>query len=131
MGPHYFYHSILFFDRTAGLFALVAAMFTVSWIQRHNEMTALMAAGISRVRVVKPVIIAAVVVAVFAAANRELVIPRLRDESGAPARRHARQRRPAFAPAGRLPDRRADPREQDLCQSSRESRAPTSSCRFR
>ena len=57
MGPHYVYQSILFFDRTAGLLTLVSAMFTVTWIQRHNEMTALMAAGISRIRVVKPVIV--------------------------------------------------------------------------
>lgn len=80
MGWHYFYQSILFFDRTAALLALVAAMFTVTWIQRHNEMIALMAAGISRARVVVPVIVAAIVIALLAAANRELVLPRLAKE---------------------------------------------------
>lgn len=79
MGSHYAYRGILFFDWTAGLLTLMAAMFTVTWIQRHNEMTALMSAGISRVRVVTPVIGAAIVVAILAAANRELVIPRVRD----------------------------------------------------
>ncbi|MBN2476181.1 MAG: LptF/LptG family permease [Pirellulales bacterium] len=80
MGSHYSYQAILFFDRTAGLLALVSAMFTVSWIQRHNEMTALLSAGISRIRVVVPVIVAAIVVSLVATASRELIIPRLRHE---------------------------------------------------
>ena len=45
---YYLYKSILFFEKTSGLLTLVSAMFTVSWIQRNNEMTALMAAGIPR-----------------------------------------------------------------------------------
>ena len=70
MGSYYSFRAILFFDRTSGLLTLVAAMFTATWIQRHNEMTALMAAGISRLRVVVPVIVAAVVIAFLSAANR-------------------------------------------------------------
>jgi len=80
MGSHYAYQSIVFFDRTAGLLTLVAAMFTVSWIQRHNELTALLSAGISRIRVVMPVIVAAIGIALLSAASRELIIPRFRDE---------------------------------------------------
>ena len=80
MGSFYAYKSILFFELTSGLLTLVAAMFTLAWIQRHNELTALMSAGISRIRVVAPVIAAAVVIALLAMANRELVIPRIRDE---------------------------------------------------
>lgn len=74
------YQSILFFDRTSSLLALVSAMFTVAWIQRHNEMTALMAAGVSRFRVVAPIIGAVAVVSLFTALNRELVIPAYRSE---------------------------------------------------
>lgn len=74
----YAYRTMAFFDRTSGVLALVAAMFTVTWIQRHHEMTALMAAGIPRLRVLRPVLIAAVLVSVVAAANRELVIPQIR-----------------------------------------------------
>lgn len=80
MGSHYSYRGIWFFDKFAGLLTLIAAMFTVTWIQRHNEMTALMSAGVSRVRVVAPVIGAAVAIAILAAANRELVIPRFREQ---------------------------------------------------
>jgi lipopolysaccharide export system permease protein len=80
MASHYSYRGLWFFDLTAGLLTLIAAMFTATWIQRHNEMTALMSAGIPRVRVVAPVIAAGVAVAVLAAANRELVMPHFRDE---------------------------------------------------
>ena len=80
MGSYYAYQSILFFDQTAALLTLVSAMFTAAWIQRHNELTALMAAGISRVRVVAPVLGAAILILVLAAVNREVTIPRYRAE---------------------------------------------------
>lgn len=80
MCRHYCYQAILFFDWTAGLLALISAMFTVTWIQRHNEMTALMSAGISRIRVVTPVVGAAIGIAVLAAANRELIMPKVRHQ---------------------------------------------------
>ncbi len=77
---YYSHRWILVFDRTSGLLALVSAMFTVAWIQRHNEMTALMAAGVSRIRVLVPIVIAVAVVGLLSAANRELLIPRYRGE---------------------------------------------------
>ena len=80
MATYYGYHSIGFFDRTAGTITLIAAMFTVTSLQRHNEMTALLSAGISRTRLVMPVIVAAATVTCGAALNRELVIPQCRDE---------------------------------------------------
>jgi lipopolysaccharide export system permease protein len=80
MGTFYAYRSLAFFDWMSGTLALVAAMFTVTWIQRHHEMTALLAAGIPRTRVLRPVIVAAILVSVFAIANRELVIPSTRQQ---------------------------------------------------
>ena len=77
LAEYYAYRSIFFFDRTSGILALVAAMFTVTWIQRHNELTALAAAGLSTGRVMRPVLVAAMAVALFAALNREVVIPKL------------------------------------------------------
>ena len=82
MGEYYAYRSLFFFDRTCGILALTSAMFTVTWIQRHNELTALSAAGVPNRRVILPVIIASIVVSLMAAASRELVIPRLRNELG-------------------------------------------------
>ena len=77
---YYVFQPLLFFDRTSGLLALMSAMFTVTWIQRHNEMTALMAAGIPRIRIVAPVIVAAIVIDVLGVMNRELLIPHFRYE---------------------------------------------------
>lgn len=76
----YSYRVLFFFDLTAGMLALTAAMFTITWIQRHNEMTALLAAGVSRIRVAMPVVIAAAVIALAGTANRELVMPHYRFE---------------------------------------------------
>jgi lipopolysaccharide export system permease protein len=80
IGQYYSYRSFAFFDRTNGMLVLISAMYTISWIQRNNEMTALMAAGISRIRIVKPLIAVSIVVFFLASANRELVIPRLREQ---------------------------------------------------
>lgn len=68
-----------FFGMTSGILTLISAMFTVTWLQRHNEMTALMAAGISQARIVRPVIVAVIVIAILGVLNRELLIPRYMD----------------------------------------------------
>ena len=77
---YYSYQAIGFFELISGLLTLVSAMFTVSWIQKNNEMTALMAAGVSRIRILLPIIIAVAVVSLLSAANREILIPRYRAE---------------------------------------------------
>ena len=77
---YYSYQSLLFFDRTGGILAMVSAMFTVSWIQRHNEMTALVAAGVPRIRVLMPIILSVAAISLLTAANRETLIPRYRNE---------------------------------------------------
>lgn len=76
---HYLSHSLVFFDRISGMLILIAAMFTAVLLQRHNELTALMAAGVSRTRVVQPVIVASLVVVLFTALSREAIIPQFRD----------------------------------------------------
>ncbi len=80
MAEFYAYQSFDLFERTSGMLAMVAAMFTVTWLQRHQEMTAMMAAGISKFRIVKPIILAAITLSILAALNREFVIPKVRDQ---------------------------------------------------
>lgn len=80
MATYYACHSALFFDRVAPLLTLIAAMFTVTWIQRNHEMTALLAAGIPRGRVIAPILVAGCLMALASAANRELVLPQLREQ---------------------------------------------------
>lgn len=66
-----------FFDFIGRIVGLVAAVFAVTSLQKNNEMAAMMAAGISRWRIVKPLIISVAVIAVLGALNRELLIPKL------------------------------------------------------
>lgn len=71
----YVFRWVEFFDLTSGLLALISAMFTITLFQSRNELTALMAAGISKRRVVTPVIITAIAISFLAAASREFVLP--------------------------------------------------------
>ena len=80
IGEYYAYQSLSFFEKTSGILAMVAAMFTVTWLQRHQEMTAMLAAGISKTRIVKPLLCAAVLVSFLGVANREFLVPNLREE---------------------------------------------------
>src|SRR5207302_2802570 len=80
MCEYYGYRSLSFFDRTSGTLALIAAMFTLTSFQRYNEMTALMAAGLPKWRIVRPIILAAMVISGLAMFNREIVIPGVRDK---------------------------------------------------
>jgi len=70
---------VWFFDATSPVITLASAMFTLSWLERHNELTALLAAGVTRWRIARPVIVFAALVSVLAAANRELLLPRVRE----------------------------------------------------
>ena len=80
LARYYTLQALGFFNRTSGVLTLIAAMFTVTWFQRHNEMTALLAAGVPRLRVLRPVLVASVVVALGAATLRETALPSLRHE---------------------------------------------------
>lgn len=64
------------FDRISAVLALVAAIFTLTWLHRTSELTAIMASGVPQSRMVKPLLIATIAVAAIAALNRELLIPR-------------------------------------------------------
>src|SRR5262245_40821687 len=64
-----------FFDLTAGLTAMVAGIFAVTWMQRTNELTALMAAGLKPTRVIRFVWLAAIGVALAGILNREVMLP--------------------------------------------------------
>ena len=80
LAEYYGARILTFFDRTSALLALVAAMFVVSWMQKTNEFTALMAAGVSRARIVRPIIFAVLLVSIAAVLNREFLIPTFREK---------------------------------------------------
>lgn len=80
MGRYYLIHQSLFFDYLCGVIGMMAAIFTVTWMQRNNEQLAILAAGVSTHRAIRPVLISSVIVSTFAVANQELVMPRYAEE---------------------------------------------------
>jgi lipopolysaccharide export system permease protein len=66
-----------FYDKLCGVITMMAAIFTITWMQKNNELLAMLAAGISAKRVIVPVIVSAVLVSVVAVLNQELLIPRI------------------------------------------------------
>ena len=69
-----------FFDITGRNVAVLAAVMTMAWMHKENELTALMAAGVSRWRVAMPLVFACGIIAVLAVVNREIGVPRFRNE---------------------------------------------------
>ncbi|MCI0491868.1 MAG: LptF/LptG family permease [Planctomycetes bacterium] len=98
LASFYGFRTLWFFDRLSGVLTLTAVMFTVTWIQRHNEMTALLAAGIPRLRVLRPVLIAAIGVSLLAAASREMIIPNIRHKLAIDSRNLAGQQEVLMQP---------------------------------
>ncbi len=80
IADYYSARVLSFFDRTSSLLALLAAIFTITWFHRSNELTAVMAAGISKARAVRVLILATVGVALLAAANREFGLPQVKSK---------------------------------------------------
>ncbi len=80
MGRYYLVHQSEIFDRLCGVIGMMAAIFTVTWMQRNNEHLAMLAAGISTHRAIIPVMISSVIVSTFAIGNQEVVIPYLGEE---------------------------------------------------
>src|SRR5260221_8763219 len=66
---YYAYRSLTFFDATSAIVALIAAMFTLSNFQRFNELTALLAAGIPKWRIIKPIVVVGFFIALAATVN--------------------------------------------------------------
>lgn len=65
----------LIYDRLSEAIVLMAAMFTIAWMQRNNEILPLLSAGVSTRRIIRPVLIAACVMVGLAVLNQEFVLP--------------------------------------------------------
>src|SRR5438105_1298690 len=77
IGIYYSYKTAQVFDRLCEAIVLMAAMFTVAWIQRNNELLPVLSAGVSTRRLVRPVLCAACAMVGLSIANQELVLPRV------------------------------------------------------
>ncbi len=79
-GTYYAYHSLIYFTELGGLIVVTAAAFTIAMMNRSNELTAMMASGVSLHRVAWPIILAAFLLGGLVAVDQEFVIPRVADK---------------------------------------------------
>jgi len=77
IGTYYGYKISQIFDRLCEAIVLLAAMFTMAWLQRNNELLPLLSAGVPTRRVVRPVLLGACATLGLSVVNQELIIPRI------------------------------------------------------
>ena len=63
------------YDATCGFVSLLAFLFVVQWLYRSNEWTALLAAGVSKARVIRPLFYVSLIALGLSIFSRELIIP--------------------------------------------------------
>lgn len=73
----YGYRSVQYYDRLCEAISLLAAMFTVAWSQRNNELIPMLSAGVSTHRFLRPIFAGAALMLGIGVLNQELVIPRI------------------------------------------------------
>jgi lipopolysaccharide export LptBFGC system permease protein LptF len=78
IADYYFYQVFVIFTQLSGVIPVVAAAFTLVRLNRNNELTAMMAAGVPLMRVAAPIIVCAVVLnVILLPVNQELVVPNI------------------------------------------------------
>ncbi len=77
IATYYGIQTPVIFDRLCEVIVLLAAMFTIAWVQRSNELIPLLSAGVSTHRVVRPVLFSACAMLVLTVLNQEILIPKL------------------------------------------------------
>jgi lipopolysaccharide export system permease protein len=75
-------YSLSLFTRLCPFFALMAILFVVSWLKRTNELTALMAAGIPKGRILRFPLYGVIALILTSTLIREFVIPQHQDILG-------------------------------------------------
>ncbi len=71
-------HMLQWFDWTGAIIALMAFLFTVGWLRKIGELTAVLSSGISHGRLFRPMIIASLVIVLVQLASREFILPQYR-----------------------------------------------------
>jgi lipopolysaccharide export system permease protein len=74
---YYGYRSVQYYDRLCEALSLLAAMFTVAWSQRNNELIPMLSAGVSTHRFLRPVFLGAALMLGLGVVNQEFVIPNI------------------------------------------------------
>jgi len=80
IGAYYGAQVSLIYDRLDKLIILAAAMFTVSWMQRNNELLPQLSAGVPTRRVIRPILVGVLATTMLAPLNSEFYIPRVSEQ---------------------------------------------------
>lgn len=77
---YYQYQSAMYFTELGGVIITASAAFSLARMNQSNELTAIMASGVSLRRVVIPIIICSLGLGGLIVADQELLIPKIRSE---------------------------------------------------
>ena len=77
MASYYGYQSLLYLAEMGGLIIVAGAVFSLYRMNRANELTAVLASGVSLHRVLWPLIISATILSGIVFLDREFVVPRV------------------------------------------------------
>jgi lipopolysaccharide export system permease protein len=80
ISAYYGVHLTQIFDHLCEPIVLLAAMFTIAWMQRCNEQFPLLSAGVPTRRIVLPVLLCSAFMLSLAILNQEWVIPHVADQ---------------------------------------------------
>jgi lipopolysaccharide export LptBFGC system permease protein LptF len=72
---YYSYQSLMYFAELGGVIIVVAAAFTLARMNHTNELTAMLASGVSLHRVIVPMIVSAMLMGGLVVLDRELLVP--------------------------------------------------------
>ena len=79
IGLYYGVHSLAYVTELGGIIVIAAAAFTLARMNHTNELTAMLASGVSLHRVVWPVVLLSMALSGLVMLDQELVLPRLAD----------------------------------------------------
>jgi len=68
------------FDKSAAVLVLISAIFAVNMMQKRRELLAIEAGGVTQLRAIRPIIVAALCIIAITVVNREYVIPTLKHQ---------------------------------------------------
>ena len=75
IGTYYSWQSIVYFAELGGVVVVCAAVFSLARMNHTNELTAMLASGVSLYRVLFPIVVGSVIVGGLIFADREFLIP--------------------------------------------------------
>ncbi len=79
VGGYYAVQATLIFDKLSEFITIIAAVFTISGMQRGNELLPQLSAGVPTLRVIRPILFGSLLSLSLGPINTELLIPRISD----------------------------------------------------